>query len=103
MKDLVQAIVEALVDDPGAVSINEVVGAQAHILELHVAQEDVGKVIGRGGAHATAIRTLLAACGGKQRRRYLLEIVEHQRSRDGLAPVTRLPQRVQRGGGRDRP
>lgn len=76
MKELLQQIVRALVDDPDAVSVAEVVGEQAHILELTVARGDLGKVIGRGGAHATAIRTLLTACSGKARRRYILEIVE---------------------------
>lgn len=76
MKNLVRAIVESLVDDPDAVSIEEVVGEHAHVLELHVAKGDIGKVIGRGGSHASAIRTLLGACSGKERRRYILEIVE---------------------------
>ena len=76
MKNLVQAIVQALVDDPDAVVVEEVVGEHSHILELHVAKGDLGKVIGRGGAHAGAIRTLVAACSGKARRRYILEIVE---------------------------
>lgn len=70
------AIVKALVDSPEEVQIHEVAGEQAHILELHVAKADIGKVIGRGGAHASAIRTLMAAGSGKAKRRYILEILE---------------------------
>jgi predicted RNA-binding protein YlqC (UPF0109 family) len=77
VKDLVIAIVKALVDSPEEVEITEVAGEHAHILELHVAKPDIGKVIGRGGAHASAIRTLMAAGSGKAKRRYILEIIEH--------------------------
>jgi predicted RNA-binding protein YlqC (UPF0109 family) len=77
LKDLVIAIVKALVDSPDEVRIEEIAGEHAHILELHVAKEDIGKVIGRGGAHASAIRTLMAAGSGKAKRRYILEIIEH--------------------------
>ena len=77
MKQLIQAIVEALVDKPEEVEIKEVIGESAHVLELHVAKEDLGKVIGRGGAHASAIRTLMAAASGKEKKRYILEIIEY--------------------------
>ena len=77
MKDLVTAIVQALVDQPGEVEIKEVVGQHAHVLELRVAKEDLGKVIGKHGAHAQAIRTLMAAASGKEKKRYILEIIEH--------------------------
>lgn len=77
MKELLEAIVHALVDRPEAVQIKEVVGEHAHVLELRVAKEDLGKVIGKGGAHASAIRTLMAAASGKERKRYILEIIEH--------------------------
>jgi predicted RNA-binding protein YlqC (UPF0109 family) len=77
MKPLLMAIVQALVDKPDEVQIKEVVGDHAHVLELRVAKEDLGKVIGKGGAHATAIRTLMAATSGKEKKRYILEIIEY--------------------------
>ncbi len=76
MKELLEMIVEALVDRPEAVRINEIVGAHVHVLELCVAKEDLGKVIGKGGAHASAIRTILSAASGKAKKRYILEIIE---------------------------
>ena len=77
MKQLIEAIVHSLVDKPEEVQIKEVVGEHAHVLELQVAKEDLGKVIGKGGAHASAIRTLMAATSGKEKKRYILEIIEH--------------------------
>jgi uncharacterized protein len=77
MKELVGMIVEALVDQPDAVNVSEVKGNHAHVIELNVAKEDLGKVIGKGGAHASAIRTILAAASGKENKRYILEIIEH--------------------------
>ncbi|MCH6563545.1 MAG: KH domain-containing protein [Deltaproteobacteria bacterium] len=77
MKELVEMIVKAMVDQPEAVQISEVKGNHAHVIELNVAKEDLGKVIGKGGAHASAIRTILAAASGKENKRYILEIVEH--------------------------
>ena len=76
MKQLIMLIVQALVDKPDEVQIKEVVGDHAHVLELKVAKEDLGKVIGKGGAHASAIRTLMAAASGKDKKRYILEIIE---------------------------
>ena len=76
MKSLITAIVQALVDKPDEVQIKEVVGDHAHVLELQVAKGDVGKVIGKGGVHASAIRTLLKAASGKEKKRYILEIIE---------------------------
>lgn len=76
MRELVEQIIKALVDRPEAVEINEIAGNHAHVLELKVAKEDLGKVIGKGGAHASAIRTLLAAASGKENKRYILEIIE---------------------------
>ena len=61
MKPLVMAIVQSLVDRPEEVQIKEVIGDHAHVLELTVAKEDLGKVIGKGGAHASAIRTRSAS------------------------------------------
>jgi predicted RNA-binding protein YlqC (UPF0109 family) len=77
MKQLIEDIVKALVDRPEEVQIKEVVGDHAHVLELRVSKEDLGKVIGKGGAHASAIRTLMAAASGKERKRYILEIIEY--------------------------
>jgi predicted RNA-binding protein YlqC (UPF0109 family) len=77
VKQLIQAIVQALVDKPEQVQIKEVIGEHAHVLELSVAKEDLGKVIGKGGAHASAIRTIMAAASGKEKKRYILEIIEH--------------------------
>ena len=76
MKPLIEAIVQALVDKPEEVQIKEVVGDHAHVLELRVAKEDLGKVIGRQGRTARAIRTLLAAAGMKVHKRFVLEILE---------------------------
>jgi hypothetical protein len=76
MKKLLEMIVKVIVDCPEAVEITETIGAHAHILELKVAKEDLGKVIGKRGAHAAAIRTILAAASGKDDKRYILEILE---------------------------
>lgn len=77
MKQLLEALVHALVDKPEEVEIKEVIGDHAHVLELRVAKEDLGKVIGKGGAHASAIRTIMAAASGKEKKRYILEIIEY--------------------------
>ncbi len=76
MKDLLIQIVKALVDNPEQVQVNEIESTQTVILELRVAKSDMGKIIGKQGKTANAIRTLLIAFSGKTRRRYLLEIVE---------------------------
>tara|TARA_Y100001968_G_C19447412_1_gene766210 strand:- start:3842 stop:4129 length:288 start_codon:yes stop_codon:yes gene_type:complete len=76
MKELVETIVKAMVDHPDEVVVTEVQGQHACIIELVVAREDVGKVIGKRGAHAQALRTLISAAGGKQKKRYVLEIIE---------------------------
>ena len=77
VKQLIEDIVRTLVDRPEDVQIKEVIGEHAHVLELQVAKEDLGKVIGKGGAHATAIRTLMSAASGKEKKRYILEIIEY--------------------------
>jgi predicted RNA-binding protein YlqC (UPF0109 family) len=76
MKDLVCYIVAALVDKPEQVAIEEVVGNQASVLELKVAKDDLGKVIGKKGRTAQAIRTILNASSAKIKKRTILEIVE---------------------------
>lgn len=76
MKELVETIARALVDHPEEVQVKSGEGAQVTVLELKVHPEDLGKVIGRQGRTAKAIRTLLGAAGLKQRKRYTLEILE---------------------------
>lgn len=76
MKELVEQIAKALVDQPDKVQVREVAGEQTTVLELRVATEDLGKVIGKQGKTARAVRTLLAAAGMKVRKRFVLEILE---------------------------
>ncbi|HLE60033.1 MAG TPA: KH domain-containing protein [Thermoanaerobaculaceae bacterium] len=76
MKELVEQIAKALVDQPDKVQVHEVQGEQTTVLELRVATEDLGKVIGKQGKTARAVRTLLAAAGMKVRKRFVLEILE---------------------------
>ncbi len=76
LKELVEYIVKALVDEPDKVSVTEVQGEQAIILELKVAQSDIGKVIGKQGRIVKAIRLLLGAAGAKVKKRIVLEIIE---------------------------
>ena len=76
MKKLIEDIVHSLVDEPGEVQLKEVIGDHAHLLELRVASQDLGKVIGKGGAHASAFRSLMTAASGKEKKRYILEIIE---------------------------
>ncbi|MGB7284551.1 MAG: KH domain-containing protein [Candidatus Acidiferrum sp.] len=76
MKELVEAIAKALVDHPEDVEVRPVDGSQVTVLELRVNPEDLGKVIGRQGRTAKAVRTLLGAAGMKLKKRYTLEILE---------------------------
>lgn len=76
MKDLVETIAKALVDQPDKVAVNEVDGEATAVLELRVAQQDLGKVIGKQGRTARAIRTILSAASMKLRKRFVLEILE---------------------------
>ena len=76
MKELIEMIAKALVDSPDEVVVNEVVGEQTTVFELRVAQSDLGKVIGKQGRTARAVRTLLGAAGMKLRKRFVLEILE---------------------------
>ena len=78
VRELVEAIVKAIVDQPDAVEVTEIEGSHACIIELKVAPEDVGKVIGKKGVHADAIRRIVHAIGGKKRRRYVLEVIEER-------------------------
>ncbi|MBI5062737.1 MAG: KH domain-containing protein [Desulfatitalea sp.] len=76
MKDLVKSIAQALVDHPEQVSVTEIEGNQTSVLELKVAKDDLGKVIGKQGRTAQAIRTLLSAASAKLKKRSVLEIIE---------------------------
>ncbi|HEV7513196.1 MAG TPA: KH domain-containing protein [Candidatus Acidoferrum sp.] len=76
MKELVEIIARALVDRPDEVQVRTVGGAQVTVVELRVHADDLGKVIGRQGRTAKAIRTVLGAAGMKMRKRFTLEILE---------------------------
>ena len=76
MKDLISYIAKALVDHPEAVEVSEVEGEQTSVIELKVAKEDLGKVIGKQGRTARSMRTILSAASTKVRKRSVLEIIE---------------------------
>ena len=76
MEELVEFLAKSLVDKPDEVRIHTHERGDQTVLELEVAQDDLGKVIGRQGRTARAIRTLLSAAGQKQRRRYILDIID---------------------------
>jgi predicted RNA-binding protein YlqC (UPF0109 family) len=76
MKDLIKYIAEALVDDPEAVEVSEVEGEQTSVIELKVANDDLGKIIGKQGRTARALRTILGAASAKIKKRSVLEILE---------------------------
>jgi len=76
MKDLIEFMVKALVDDPGEVNITEINGDKITLYELRVAKTDIGKVIGKRGRTASAIRTIINAVSTKQGKRAELEIIE---------------------------
>ncbi len=76
MKELIGYITQALVDHPEQVEVTEVEGEQTTVLELKVAKEDIGKVIGKQGRTARAMRTILSAASAKMKKRTVLEIVE---------------------------
>ena len=76
MKDLIEAIAKALVDNPDQVSVRAVEGEQVTVLELRVHPTDLGKVIGKQGRTARSIRTILNAGGMKLKKRFTLEILE---------------------------
>jgi predicted RNA-binding protein YlqC (UPF0109 family) len=76
MKDLIEFIVKALVDDPSEVNITEINGDKITLFELRVAKADIGKVIGKRGRTASSIRTIINAVSTKQGKRAELEIIE---------------------------
>ncbi|MBD3867646.1 MAG: KH domain-containing protein [Acidobacteria bacterium] len=76
MKELLELIARSLVDSPDEVKVTEVEGEQTTVLELRVAAEDLGKVIGKQGRTARSIRTILASSGMKLNKRIVFEIIE---------------------------
>ena len=76
MKDLITYIAKALVDEPEEVVVTEIKGDQICVIELKVAKEDIGKIIGKQGRTAGAIRTILSAASMKIKKRSVLEILE---------------------------
>ncbi len=76
MKELIKRIAQALVDRPEEVSVTEVQGSQTSVIELQVAKEDLGKIIGKQGRTARAMRTILSAASAKLKKRTVLEIIE---------------------------
>ncbi|MCR2042794.1 KH domain-containing protein [Anaerosalibacter massiliensis] len=76
MGELVEIIAKALVDNPDEVEVNEVEGTQSVIIELKVAQEDMGKIIGKQGRIAKAIRTVVKAAAIKENKRVVVEIIQ---------------------------
>jgi len=76
MKELIQSIVKALVDNPDQVVVEEITTQQTLMLELRVAKEDIGKVIGKKGRTAQAMRTILSCASAKTQKRAILEIID---------------------------
>jgi predicted RNA-binding protein YlqC (UPF0109 family) len=76
MRELLEIIAKALVDVPDEVSVNEVEGEKSIILELKVARDDMGKVIGKQGRIAKAIRTVIKAAAVKENKRIIVEIIQ---------------------------
>jgi len=76
MKELIEYIAKSLVDNPEEVSVTELEGEQTSVIELRVAKEDLGKVIGKQGRTARSMRTILGAASTKMKKRSVLEILE---------------------------
>ena len=76
MKELIEYIAKVLVDNPDEVKVTELEGKQTSVIELRVAKEDLGKVIGKQGRTARAMRTILGAASAKMKKRSVLEILE---------------------------
>ncbi len=76
LKELIEFMARALVDNPEEVRVSEIEGEQTSVIELRVAKEDLGKVIGKQGRTARAMRTILSAASTKIRKRAVLEIIE---------------------------
>lgn len=80
MREMVEYILKQIVDNPEEVKVEEIKGERVILLEVSVAKEDMGKVIGKGGRIATALRTLLGAAAAKLKKRAMLEILEERTS-----------------------
>jgi len=78
VKKLVESIAKSLVDNPDKVQVSQLEGEQSSIIELKVAPEDVGKIIGKQGRNVQAIRIILSAAGMKLKKRYILELIEKE-------------------------
>ena len=76
MKELVELIAKALVDNSDKVQVSQIDGEQSSIIELKVAPEDIGKIIGKQGGNVQAIRLILGAAGMKLKKRFILELIE---------------------------
>lgn len=76
MKELIEYIAKSLVDHPDSVKVTEVEGERTSVIELNVVKEDLGKVIGKQGKTARAMRTILSAASTKEKKRTILEIIE---------------------------
>ncbi len=75
MRELVETMAKAMVEKPEAVKVNEIDGAKTVVLELKVAPEDLGRVIGKDGVRAKAMRTIINAANKNREKRYILEII----------------------------
>ncbi len=80
IKELVKAIATSIVDYPEQVSVAEIRGVNTTVIELKVAQEDIGKIIGKGGNTVSAIRTILSNAGRKRNQRIILEIIDSSKN-----------------------
>ena len=76
MKELVEIMAKALVDNPDQLEVSEIAGSDTLVIELKTAKEDMGKIIGKKGRNVQAMRTLLNAAAGKLRKRVVLEIID---------------------------
>jgi predicted RNA-binding protein YlqC (UPF0109 family) len=76
MKELVKLMAKALVDNPDQVEVTEIAGRDTSVIQLKAAEEDMGKIIGRKGRNAQAMRAILNAASGKLRKRVVLEIID---------------------------
>jgi predicted RNA-binding protein YlqC (UPF0109 family) len=76
IRELVELMAKALVDTPDAVEVREIEGEQSSVMELRVAKEDLGKVIGKQGRTASAMRTIIAATSAKLKKRAVLDIID---------------------------
>jgi len=76
LKELIEYIAKALVDNPDQVRVSEIEGEKTSVIELNVSKEDLGKVIGKQGRTARAMRTILSAASTKVKKRAVLEIIE---------------------------